>query len=233
MDTIHILQKTYGNLYVARIPLLNYLSERLPIISSTWKRDCVERVLNEKVQKDFKELDIYYLIQILQDRQNQQVILEVFPEDKIIYEDNYKLFNTIKNLRCDVMHPSFEDYTYEDFCRWTINIESFIKVFEPEKSLNEYAMELHQNEKNKLLDIIKEKVLIPAMKCETLPQEIKKSVQNTLDRLEIQDSAEGIIAFFSDALNSIQGKEIGRTLEDYKLLSFEAIKNEILQEYYS
>lgn len=54
-----------------------------------------------------------------------------------------------------------------------------------------------------------------------------------LDRLEIQDSAEGIIAFFSDALNSIQGKEIGRTLEDYKLLSFEAIKNEILQEYYS
>lgn len=102
MDTIHILQKTYENLYVARIPLLNYLSERLPIISSTWKRDCVERVLNEKVQKDFKELDIYYLIQILQDKQNQQVILEVFPEDKIIYEDNYKLFNTIKNLRCDV-----------------------------------------------------------------------------------------------------------------------------------
>ena len=71
METIHILQKTYELLYVARIPLLNYLSERLPAISSTWKRDCVERVLNEKNNRDFSELDIYYLILILQDRENR------------------------------------------------------------------------------------------------------------------------------------------------------------------
>lgn len=34
METIHIPQKTYELLYVARIPLLNYLSDRLPAISS-------------------------------------------------------------------------------------------------------------------------------------------------------------------------------------------------------
>ena len=117
METIHILQKTYELLYVALIPLLNYLSDRLPAISYTWKRDCVERVLNERNSLDFSELDIYYLILILQDKENQSRILEMFPQDRLIYEDNSKLFLNIKDLRCDIMHPSFVNYTFEDFVR--------------------------------------------------------------------------------------------------------------------
>ena len=124
METIHILQKTYELLYVARIPLLNYLSERLPAISSTWKRDCVERVLNEKNNRDFSELDIYYLILILQDRENQSRILEMFPQDKLIYKDNSKLFLTIRDLRCEIMHPSFANYTFEDFMQDNPHIQN-------------------------------------------------------------------------------------------------------------
>ena len=233
METIHILQKTYEQLYVARIPLLKYLSERLPVISSTWKRDCVERVLHEQNLKDFMELDIYYLIQILQDEQNQNKILEQFPGDNLIYEDNRKLFNSIKDLRCNVMHPTFEVYSYEDFINWTNLIESFVHVFNPEKGISDYTIELHQKEKNRLLEKIKTKVLIPALNCETLPDNIKESVRNTLNRLEAQESAEGIIMFFTDALKANRGKEIQKELERNGLDSFESIQALVLQEYYS
>lgn len=233
METIHILQKTYELLYVARIPLLNYLSERLPAISSTWKRDCVERVLNEKNNRDFSELDIYYLILILQDRENQSRILEMFPQDKLIYKDNSKLFLTIRDLRCEIMHPSFANYTFEDFTGWTNAIESFVYVFNSDKSLSDYTLELHQKEKNRLLDIIKNNVLLPSLSCENLSQEIKNSVQNTMDRLEKQESAEGIILFFTDALRGNRGKEITKELEKNGLKSFETIKTVVLKEYYS
>ena len=233
METIHILQKTYELLYVARIPLLNYLSDRLPAISSTWKRDCVERVLNERNSRDFSELDIYYLILILQDKENQSRILEMFPQDRLIYEDNSKLFLNIKDLRCDIMHPSFVNYTFEDFVRWANTIESFIHVFNSEKSLSDYTLDLHQNEKNRLLNIIKNNVLLPALSSKNLSQEIKNSVQNTMDRLENQQSAEGIILFFTDALRGNRGKEIAKELEKNGLQSFKTIKTIVLQEYYS
>ncbi len=233
METIHILQKTYERLYVARVPLLNYLSERLPVISTTWKRDCVERVLNEKNVTDFMQLDIYYLIQILQDEINQSKIIEQFPGDNLIYEDNRKLFNSIKELRCNVMHPSFENYSYEDFIRWTNLIESFVHIFDPEKNIADYTKELHQKEKNRLLDLIKSKVLLPALNCDKLSENIKDSVKNTLNRLEAQESAEGIIMFFTDALKANRGKEIQKELERNMLDSFESIQNLILLEYYS
>ena len=44
MNAINVLQKTYENLYVARIPLLEFLQNRLPVISSQWKIDCIERI---------------------------------------------------------------------------------------------------------------------------------------------------------------------------------------------
>jgi len=232
MDTIHILQKTYENLYVARIPLLNYLSSRLPVISSTWKRDCVERVLNEGVQKNFSELDIYYLIQILTDQQNIDEILSVFPEDNLIYEDNFELFKKIKELRCNVMHPSFAVYTYEDFSRWNTDIESFVRIFSPEKNLDLLTAEFHQSEKEQLLNFIIDKVIDPALTSSKLSSEFKEHIKNTKDRLEKQNTADGIMAFFNDALIALNGKEIAKTLEANGLLSFEKIRDEVEKIYY-
>lgn len=233
MDTIHILQKTYEQLYVARIPLLKYLSERLQAVSRNWEEDCVDRVLDNPERKDFSDLDIYYLIRIFLDSQNKRQILTVFPDDKDIYKGNMDLFRFIKNLRCDVMHPSFESYTYETFQEWTESIEKFIHIFDPTKSLEDYTKEIHQKEKDKLLNIIKTKVINPALKSQNLSKKTKKNIQNTLDRLEVQDSAEGIIAFYEDALKSNQGQMIGVELEANKLKSFEKIAPMIFKEYYS
>lgn len=83
-----------------------------------------------------------------------------------------------------------------------------------------------------MLDIIKTEVLEPALSCETLSAEIKESVKNTLILLEAQESAEGIIAFFADALKANRGKRIKEELEKNKLKSFEMIESQIFREYY-
>lgn len=152
--------------------------------------------MNERNSRDFSELDIYYLILILQDKENQSRILEMFPQDRLIYEDNSKLFLNIKNLRCDIMHPSFVNYTFEDFVRWTNTIESFIHVFNSEKSLSDYTLDLHQNEKNRLLNIIKNNVLLPALSSKNLSQEIKNSVQTLWTDLKTSKVQKELFFFY-------------------------------------
>ena len=72
MESIYILQNTYEKLYALSIPILAFLEERLPLISSTWKRTCVDEVLKTEfkdgrekfVDRELKELDIYYLLKV-------------------------------------------------------------------------------------------------------------------------------------------------------------------------
>ena len=246
MDTIHILQKTYENLYVARIPFLTFLQERLPVISSQWKKDCVERVLYndenltfkqkerlKKHRKDITQLDIYYLLQIFLDEQNWNHLEALFPDDSYFFiQDNRELYYKVREIRCNVMHPSFEIYKYDDFVEWENTIISFVNLFSPDKDLQELRIDFHKEERDRLLKIIKRKVINPALKSSKLTDDFKIHIQNTKDRLEAQNTAEGIIAFFTDALDSIQGQEIGKTLEDNDLESFERIKNEVLKDYY-
>lgn len=73
METIHILQKTYELLYVARIPLLNYLSDRLPAISSKMRylvntkifpdsAVTVIRMLNLDFLDFHKQIEIFFIM---------------------------------------------------------------------------------------------------------------------------------------------------------------------------
>ena len=73
METIHILQKTYELLYVARIPLLNYLSDRLPAISSKMRylvntkifpdsAVTVIRILNLDFLDFHKQIEIFFIM---------------------------------------------------------------------------------------------------------------------------------------------------------------------------
>ncbi len=229
MDTIHILQKTYEDLYLARIPLINFLQERLPVVSSLWIKDCVERVVfNDedltlkqkerlnKSRKDISQLDIFYLLKILLDKNNWISLQELFPEDSYIFEeDNKKLYYKIQEIRCNVMHPTFYDYTYEDSSDWEKSIISFVNIFSSGKTLDDYRKEYHNKEKEKLLQIITDKVITPALTSTKLTDEFKLDIQNTKERLENQTTAEGIIAFFTDALDS-----------------FERIKETIIKEYF-
>lgn len=57
-------------------------------------------------------------------------------------------------------------------------------------------------------------------------------LKTLLKKSQICNTAEGIIAFYTDALDSLAGKEIAQILEINDLKSFEKIKDEILKEYY-
>lgn len=246
MNAINVLQKTYENLYVARIPLLEFLQNRLPVISSQWKIDCIDRILytddNLTIQqknklnterKDISQFDIYYLLQVLLEKNNWNLLKEFFPEDAYYFDNkNKELYYEVRNIRCTVMHPSLLEYNYEDYIRWENIISNFVDVFSPNKSLQELRREYHQIEKEKLLNLILINVINPALASDNLSEDIKLRIINTKDRLEKQNTAEGIIAFFTDALDSLAGKEIAQILEINDLKSFEKIKDEILKEYY-
>ncbi len=234
METIRILQNIYEDLYAARLPLSQFLENRLPVLSSQWKRECVERVLNEKVDKNFNELDIYYLIQILTDDKNWNDLQNCFPQDSYYFlEENKRLYKKVKKIRNDIMHPSLNSFTYNDFLNYENAINSFVNIFSPDKTLRQLVFELHLSEKEKLLGLIKANVINPALECKNLPENIKQSVENTLERLEMQNTAQGIIAFFNDALNSKQGQEICAVLHQNNLKAFEDIKSKIEETYYS
>ena len=234
METIRILQNIYEELYVARKPLANFLEERLPALSSQWKKECIENVLNEKVNKNFFELDIYYLLQILLDEQNWHNLKNLFPKDECYFEEENKiLYKKVRQIRNEVMHPSLSSYTYADFLEQEKTINSFVNVFSQEKNLPQLILELHQAEKTKLINIIEKNVIIPALSCEFLPENIIKSIKNTRTRLNIQNTAQGIISFFNDSLNAERGKEICKVLHKNSLKSFEDIKSEVEKSYYS
>lgn len=78
-----------------------------------------------------------------------------------------------------------------------------------------------------LIFLINEKVLAPALKCSTLSQDIKESVQNTYNRIISKKTADGILDFFDDALNARRGKQIMDELHKNGLKAFEDIYEEV------
>ncbi|MCM1236456.1 MAG: hypothetical protein NC489_40775 [Ruminococcus flavefaciens] len=78
-----------------------------------------------------------------------------------------------------------------------------------------------------LIFLINEKVLAPALKCPTLDQDIKESVQNTYNRIISKRAADGILDFFKDALDARRGKQIMDELHKNNLKAFEDIYEEV------
>ena len=97
-------------------------------------------------------------------------------------EENRILYKKIRQIRNEVMHPSLSSYTYADFLEQEKTINSFVNVFSQEKNLPQLILELHQAEKTKLINIIEKNVIIPALSCEFLPENIIKSIKNTRTR---------------------------------------------------
>jgi len=238
MNTIRILQKTYEMLYVLSKPVNKYLKKRLPEISTNWKKDCIEDVLKVELkdgssryeEKSINQLDIYYLLKILLTNKNWNRLKEKFPMDPLYTTDNKTFLTEIKNLRNTVAHPTIKDYTNADFNNWKNKIERAAELFNSD--LGTLLHDLHFQEKQKLLLLIEKKVISPALNCTTLDRKTKSKVKNTEYRLEIQETAEGIIDFFEDALRATGGKKIRDTLHKNNLTAFEDISDEIFKLYY-
>ena len=96
------------------------------------------------------------------------------------------------------------------------------------------ATEMHVKEiisynrinRKQLLNFIKENVLFPALACKELSQDIKDSVQDTFERLELKNSTKEILDFFEDALIARRGI-IHEEFLKHNLKGFEEIADEV------
>lgn len=250
METIRILQKTYENLHVLSAPIALFLREQLPPLSPNWKKEFVFDILNDpkeendktlsyyerkrrekkEINKELEELDVYYLLKILTNYKVWNRLIETYPDNPILTNENKVLLSDIKDIRNEVAHPSLQKHTMDEYALWTDTISKGAELFGFE--LNGLINELHQAEKEKLLNIVLSKVVNPALAHSGIKDHIRASIENTKDRLLMQNTSEGIIYFFTDALHATGGKHICEKLHECGLLAFEDIYDEVMNAYY-
>lgn len=88
-------------------------------------------------------------------------------------------------------------------------------------------LEVNKNTKEAVLEYIKEKVLLPALNCNELDDDIKESVRDTYNRLELKDTTKEILDFFEDALLSRRGGKIHEHFQTLGLKGFEEIAEDV------
>lgn len=237
MESIRILQDTYEKLYAITPPLADFLEIELKKLSNYWKDDYVTPMLQKKgVFKEWNhlyEIDSYYLLEILR---NYWKEFSKKTDSNFFSKNNYELFvnrnnrNSLIAIRNEVSHPEYWDYEEDIYHNWN---ESFLQAAEQlGTALSELLYELHKPEKERILNIIFTKVINPALNSSVLPNDILQSIRDTKNRLEAQNTAAGIIAFFTDALHSVRGKKIYEEFCKNNMQSFESIKDEVLYAYY-
>jgi hypothetical protein len=82
-----------------------------------------------------------------------------------------------------------------------------------------------------ILSLIENKILLKAISCETLPPDIKLSIDRTTLRLHSMRTIEEIIGFFNGAMRSERGITVETALHKEGLLAFEDIKDEVNKLY--
>lgn len=235
METIRILQDTYEKLYVITPLLAELLEKEMPKTSSQWKQKCDSILEKERCSKQwsyFCELDSYYLLKLLKFLWNE---LADNSDTDFFTNENKRLFvsnrdDSILSIRNEIAHPEQWDYELELYNRWGNSLAQAAE--ELGSDLSELLRQQHEPEKQRILKIIDDAVIAPALRCTELPAKIKQSVENTRKRLEMQSTAAGIIAFFNDALHSNTGKSICDTLRAHKLNAFEDIESTVRDAYF-
>ncbi|MCH5293204.1 MAG: hypothetical protein J1E07_05695 [Treponema sp.] len=239
MESIRILQDTYEKLYAITPPLGDLIEKELRALSPQfWRDDYVTRIFQKKgfLKDDWAhlyEIDSYYLLEILREYWRD---FSTYSESRFFTKENWDLFVNKKNkssiisIRNEVSHPEYWNYEISTYNAWHESLEKAAVALG--SSLPELLYELHEPERKKILDIILNRVVNPALQSTVLPPEILKSIEDTKNRLEMQNTASGIMAFFTDALHSERGKQIYEAFEKHGMASFESIKDEVQKAYY-
>ena len=240
MESIRILQDTYEKLYAVTPALRKLIGKELSALSPNWIEEYIVPFF--KAKKKFynkytllNEIDSYYLLEILREYWNY---LSCKSNSKFFSEENRLLFvdkdknnkSSLIYIRNKVAHPERWSYGITAYNAWHESLEKAAVALG--SSLPELLYELHEPERKKMLDIILNRVVNPALQSTVLPPEILKSIEDTKRRLELQNTASGIMAFFTDALHSERGKQIYDALKEHKLSSFEDIAGEVRDAYY-
>lgn len=237
MESIRILQDTYENLYALTAPIAALLEKEMKKISG-WKTEC-DAILSVKTTKPktrwthFNELDLYYLLKILERR---WLALQNISQKKFFSPENNKLFvdknneNSIMSIRNVVAHPECMEYNTETYYAWNESFDDAAKAFG--STIKKLTADLHEKEKKKIVDFISERVFDKALREPALPDEVRVSVVNTRKRLEKQKNASDIMLFIEDMPDRSRGRHIRDVFHSMGLSAIEDILDDVKKMYY-
>jgi hypothetical protein len=225
-------------LYIFLVQIFQHLS---PV---SWWEDFIVPVMQREYKGNFKYLDISELLNVF--KINLSKILKYLrgKGEKYDYDEVYQIVNKVHKIRNLVAHANdiemssfilVESLTaILDFSR-LINVrEDFIQKLESDWLKNKTILpekepktSREEKVRNSILAVIEEKVLLKAVNCESLPTDIKLSVDRTNLRLHSMRTLDEITGFFNNAMRSECGLVVEKALHEHGLYSFEDIKDEV------
>jgi len=248
-------------LFRLREPMLQFLSEILPVISVmniSWKNEVMAELKKDKqsskIIKDegisnFEELDMYLLLYILLKKWeqfkhqfnslNDQKYFNYFGK----FDDN-SLVRKIKKIRNTAAHPNntLNTELMQSMLEDLISFANFINtdkeiVRSMEVIKSKYKKYQHNSEfetqKNERIQFIEENVMMPALNNPELIDDIKDSVLTTLYRLKKKQTIQEIDDLFLSvqAGSKTRGKKIMEELHRLDLKAFEDISEEYVKKF--
>jgi hypothetical protein len=248
-ETVREYTVLFQYLLLLKEPTYIFLIQIFQHLSPTaWWEDFIEPVLQREDKENFKYLDLSDLLNIL--KMNWERIWRYLDRDykKYKYDNEYRLVNKVHRVRTIVAHANDIDMSPFVFagslaclldyarligadCTLTAKLE--LDWHKAEKSLPETVPAPRNEEtlKMRVISIIENKVLLGAVSCESLPPDIKLSVDRTALRLHSMRTIDEIMGFFNNAIRSERGIFVQDTLHKNGLPGFEDIKDEVNRIY--
>ncbi|MCL1993758.1 MAG: Swt1 family HEPN domain-containing protein [Spirochaetes bacterium] len=244
-ETIKEYTVLYQYLLLLKKPTYIFLIQVLQHISpATWWEDFIQPVLQRENKENFKYLDFSDLLNVF--KANWEKIFSYLDKNyrKYKYDEEYKLVNKVHQIRTIVAHANEVDMSSRIFVNSLSHLLDFAKLVKAEEQLV-YKLEMdwmkyQQNLpaesgrpskegqfKEAILSVIENKVLLKAISCETLPPDMKLSIDRTLLRLKSMRTLDEIIGFFNGAIRSDRGMTVQQSLSKNGLFGFADIQEEI------
>ena len=256
MKTQTINQYTILYQYLLRLkePTYIFIIQALQHIQpTTWWEDFIEPVIqkdNMEIKENFKYLDIADLLNVI--KMNWKPIINYYDKNHYRFkgDDDYKTVNKVHKIRTDVAHANEIDMSPFIFVDNLSCLLDYAKLIRAKKNLipkletdwmkytSQLPKKMPKPGKEKpvieaILSVIESKVLLKAVNCNTLPPDIKLSVDRTIMRLRSMRTLDEIIGFFNAAAGSERGRVVEETLRKNNLLGFGDIQKEIKEIYES
>ena len=236
METIRILQDTYEKLYAITPALAKLVEKTIPRLPE-WEKHFKTYLTNRKVRKpkwdNFWERDSYYLLQSLDANWDD---LALYVDSQFFCEENKRWFITdetsLLEIRNEIAHPENIDYNYRSntYHAWNKTFDKAARALKTD--MKTLLADLHRKEKENLLHFIFSQTSDITLASNRITPEIRELVENTKKRMQAQSTAAGIIAFFTDALESKKGQELAAKIHALGLPLFEDIKDQVFARYY-
>ena len=238
----------YQYLLHLKEPTYIFLSQVFQHLSpSLWWEEYIEPVLKFERKENFKYLDMSDMLNLF--KMNWENIFKFLDKEyyKYKYDREYMIVNKVHHIRNIVAHANDIDmspFILVDFLSCLLEYSRLLDTnetlthkleldwMEYQRALPGKQKKTHEDEthRGEILSILN-KVLLKAANSETLPVDIKLSVDRTILRFYSMRTVEEITGFFNGAIISERGQIIEEALHKNGLLGFGDIKDEINKIY--